>query len=129
VYCICTGNGTIGFSQKDRNNATTVCACTVPIFTTTTTVNNVRGFPQKNLMLYNDQTIATTIKPTAISPNSKLRYNYNKNNIKVYVFTDNRSVVALPNHVLCFTPSSLYHSHITRRQSIRLLHTRHYRLS
>jgi len=48
--------------------------------------DDVRGSPHKNLMLYNDQTIATTIKHTAISPNLKLRYDYDKNNIKVYVF-------------------------------------------
>ena len=45
--------------------------------------------------LYNDQTLATTIKHTAILPNLKSRNDYDKHNIKVYIFTDNHSVVAL----------------------------------
>ena len=45
--------------------------------------------------LYNDQTITTTIKHTASSPNLQSSYDYDKNNLIVYVFTDNRSVGAL----------------------------------
>ena len=57
--------------------------------------DDVRGFPHKNLMLYNDQTLATTIKHTATTPNLKFEKDNDRNNIEFYVLTDNRSVAFL----------------------------------
>merc|ERR1712238_329535 len=59
--------------------------------------NDVRGFSPQNLMLYNKQTLAMTIKHTAVSPKLKSEYDYDKINIKVTkrMNTDKEFLVSL----------------------------------
>jgi len=92
VWCLTEGQTPQFLALRPNILYSTYIMCTVPIlrllpqYEEVKEDDDVRGFSPQNLMLYNKQTQATTIKHTAISPNLKSRYDYDKLNNKIYEY-------------------------------------------